>query len=460
MIPKVQNDVACLLNPEAQMILNSSFDGIMISDGNGVVQWANEASARICGLPLEELVGKTTEELEKAEVFRPSITLMVLKNKKPVTYFQNTKSGRKVLVTGSPIFDESGKIRWVICNSRDITELLNLRAQLELAEKKAKRFQSELEALKIRSDITMDFVMESDHIKRLVSMVLRIAPKDVTVLILGESGVGKNALAAMIHNASNRNLGPFIEINCGAIPESLFESELFGYEPGAFTGAQRQGKKGQIELANGGTLFLNEVGELPLSMQAKLLTFLQEGYFYRVGGTKPVRADVRVIAATNRDLAEMVTRGEFRADLYYRLNVVSLTISPLRERPEDILVLAEYFLDQFNRKHGTNKKYAPETLHLMLNYSWPGNARELRNAIERAVVISESEWILPSDLQVDTERLQPAVSLKQALEQFEKDLLTRAFKIYGSTHKVAQALKISQPTIVRKSKKYRIRVVN
>lgn len=447
------------LDSDVETILDSSFDGILVTDGRGVVLWVNPASAQICGVHRDKLIGKDVQELEKEGVFNPSITLMVLHDKKRITYFQDTGSGRKVLVTGSPVFDKEGNIVRVICNSRDITELLNMREQLEVAEQQASRYQSELSALRQHMDLPKHVVIESEKMRQLIAMAIRIAPKDITILILGESGVGKNALAQTIHDSSKRNSEPFIEINCGAIPEALFESELFGYESGAFTGAHKDGKQGLIELANKGTLFLNEVGELPPSMQVKLLTFLQEGFFKRVGGTKSIQADVRVIAATNRDLQTMVTNNEFREDLYYRLNVISLTIPPLRERPEDIIVQSNYYLDQFNKKHESQKQFSKMAIHAILSHPWSGNTRELKNAIERAVVISDSSFIEPEDLNlVQASNSQKIVPLRNALEVFEKDLLNRAFKIYGSTYKVAAALGISQPTIVRKSKKYKIQV--
>lgn len=456
--PKVTRENDQLqLSPEVQAVLDSSYDGIFITDGDGRVIWANPASADICGIPRDELIGKDVSVLEKQGVFNPSITLRVLRERRSITYYQDTGSGRKVLVTGSPVFDEQGRIVRVICNSRDITELLSLREQLESAELKAKRYQSELEALKKHSGLPKNTVFESHAMKKLYAMAIRIAPKDVSVLILGESGVGKNALARTIHDASNRRSGPFIEINCGAIPETLFESELFGYEPGAFTSARREGKKGLLELAHKGTLFLNEIGEMPAAMQVKLLTFLQEGALTRVGGTKPVHLDVRIIAATNRNLEEMIDEGEFREDLYYRLNVVSFTIPPLRERADDILAQSQFFLEQFNEKYDSEKQLSAGALQSLLLHRWPGNTRELRNAIERAVVISENSVIEASDLNLTRREEEPAIMpFRKAVEQFEKELISRAFKIYGSTHKVAAALDISQPTIVRKAKKYHI----
>lgn len=446
------------VNRELETILEFSHDGIFVTDGQGVVRWVNNASARICGRSRSDLVGRNVEELEKNGIFSPSVTLMVLRGRRQVTLFQDTGSGRKVLVTGTPVLDENGEITQVVNNSRDITELLNLREQLEQAEIKANQYKLELEALKTRyASVIENVIAESEPMRRLVSLSLRVAAKDVPVLILGESGVGKNALAKIIHRASVRSSGPFIEINCGAIPETLFESELFGYESGAFTGARRGGKLGMIELAHRGTLFLNEVGELPLAMQVKLLTVLQEGEFTRVGGGQPVHVDVRVVAATNRDLEKMVESGSFREDLFYRLNVVSLTIPPLRERPEDMKAQAYYYLTQCNEKYGANKRLTGQALRALLSYPWPGNTRQLRNAIERAVVISEGDELQPADLNLkegaDDITIPP---MKKAMEQFEKELLERTFKLYGSTYKVAAALGMSQPTVVRRAKKYNI----
>jgi transcriptional regulator with PAS, ATPase and Fis domain len=302
--------------------------------------------------------------------------------------------------------------------------------------------------------------------KKVFDFAARVAQVDSTVLITGESGSGKEIVAKTIHKLSKRKDGPLIQINCGAIPENLLESELFGYEPGAFTGASKEGKLGMFELAENGTLFLDEIGELPLNLQVKLLRVLQEREIVRVGGIKPKKINVRIIAATNKDLEKMVEKGMFREDLYYRLNVVRIKIPPLRERKTDIPPLIQHFLRKFNEKYEMNKKISPEVIERLIAYDWPGNVRELENLIERLVVIVIEDIIelkhLPDYLQasINSDHFQVSVSgiipLKKASEDLEKQLISKALQKYGSTRKAAQILEVDQATIVRKAKKYNI----
>jgi len=303
--------------------------------------------------------------------------------------------------------------------------------------------------------------------KKIIELSTRVARVDSTVLITGESGVGKEIIAKLIHRASKRSSGPLIRINCGAIPENLLESELFGYESGAFTGARKDGKPGMFELAEGGTLFLDEIGEMPFSLQVKLLRVLQEREIVRVGGTKPTKVDVRIVTATNSNLEEMVANGTFREDLYYRLNVVNIAIPPLRERVDDIPHLALHFIKKFNTKYNMNKKMTLEAIDRLCQYSWPGNVRELENLIERLVVMVREEEIgvqhLPDSLQGRTEvdkgnvvSISEIVPLKKALEEVEKQLLSKALHKYGSTRKVAKVLGINQSTVVRKANRYEL----
>jgi transcriptional regulator with PAS, ATPase and Fis domain len=298
--------------------------------------------------------------------------------------------------------------------------------------------------------------------KTLMSVVEKVARVDSNILLIGESGVGKGLIAETIHKLSNRSNNNFVNINCGAIPETLLESELFGYEKGAFTGANREGKIGQIELADKGTLFLDEISELPLQMQVKLLKVINEKKFIRVGGTKTVTSDFRLIAATNKDLRRLVKEGKFREDLFYRLNVVPISIPPLRERKEDIIVLVKYFLEKYNKRYNVSKKISPEAFDVFLEYNWPGNVRELENCIERIVVTVDKDIIDLSDLpgflfkpfQDYTEPTE-LLPLKKAVEQTERQLIIKAYKLYKNTYKVANILGISQPTVVRKLKKYK-----
>jgi transcriptional regulator with PAS, ATPase and Fis domain len=298
--------------------------------------------------------------------------------------------------------------------------------------------------------------------QRIAALALRIAKVDSTILITGESGVGKEVVAKLIHRESNRSDGPFIKINCGAIPRELLESELFGYESGAFTGARRQGKLGLIETASGGTLFLDEIGELPLDLQVKLLEVLQDHRFSRLGGTEAVDVDLRIVAATNVDLEDMVEQRRFRSDLYYRLNVVPIHIPPLRERHDDILPLIHQCLDDFNVRYGLARRISERALQRMLDYHWPGNVRELRNIVERVVVTAHSDHIVTDDLprhfqgEAQSALTNPAMfglsgrDLKTRVACFEAELVREAVQQFGTTRAAASVLGVSQATVVRK----------
>jgi len=309
-----------------------------------------------------------------------------------------------------------------------------------------------------------NIIVKSVEMERIIEMVVRVAQVDTTVLLLGESGVGKGMIAKLIHKHSDRSNGPFIRVDLAGIPDSLVESELFGYEKGAFTGAKTEGKPGFFELANKGTLFLDEIGEIPLGTQSKLLRFLEDHEIIRVGGTEPKEIDLRVIAATNKKIEEMVTSKTFRKDLYYRLNVVPIHIPPLRERRDDILPLIFHFLEQFNQSHRKKKNISPEAIETLLQYDFPGNIRELANLIERLVVVTEEDHIdardLPGSVADYVSNAIPFSSshenppLKVALERYESMIIENAIHKYGSQREAAKALKVDQGTISRKLRKH------
>lgn len=311
-----------------------------------------------------------------------------------------------------------------------------------------------------------NFIVKSAKMRDLLDMVIRVAQADSIVLITGESGTGKELIASIIHNNSQRKDKQFIKINCGAIPATLLESELFGYEAGAFTGAKKSGKSGYFELADGGTLFLDEIGDLPYNLQVKLLRVLQNHEFNRVGGEKSVKVDVRVIAATNQNLLEKVRSKEFREDLYYRLNVIPVHIPPLRERKEEIPVLVMHFLEVFNRKYKLNRRITPQVIDVFMDYDWPGNIRELENLIERLVVTSNNDIIKAEDLpHVMNKAALPSaavsvtsiVPMRDAIASVEKQLLQKAFAQYRSTREIGRALQINASTVVRKAARYGIK---
>ncbi|QGT98662.1 AAA-type ATPase [Candidatus Syntrophocurvum alkaliphilum] len=454
------------LNRELDAIIDSSFDGLYITDGNGQILRLNKAIERISGLNSEDFSRKEDDGLVEDEVVSKSVTDEVLKQKKLVTIIQQTKAGKTALATGSPIFGEDGEIVRVVANVRDITELNELKQKLEQAEEINKHYQNQLKAYKGPKHGYDDIIYSSHKMKEVLNLVSALGEVDSTILITGESGVGKEIIAEALYKTSNRSNGPFIKVNCGAIPDNLLESELFGYESGAFTGAKRGGKIGLFELANNGMIFLDEIGELSLRLQVKLLRVLQNKEIVRVGGNTSIPINMRIITATNRNLEKMVEESTFREDLYYRLNVIPIHIPPLRERKEDIPILVTHFVEEFNNKYNKNKYFSPEALDSLQNYSWPGNVRELENYIERLLVITPGNRItlrdLPSSIgnrvelpfsNVSIDGLPP---LKEAVETVEKCLIEQAYKKFRTTRKMAQALQVNASTISRKATKYKI----
>jgi len=460
------------VNKELDAIIDSSYDGLYITDGNANTLRVNKAYERISGLNAKDLIGRNMKDLVKEGIFDQSVTLQVLKRHEPVTIMQEISGHmgkKKVIVTGNPIFDESKKeIILVVTNVRDITELEDLKEELERRRDLSERYLSELTELRLDLFSKDDFIARSEKMKNIVRMAVKVAQVDTSILITGESGVGKGKLAKLIHQASKRKDNSFIKINCGAIPEPLIESELFGYEKGAFTGAKIEGKPGLFEIAHNGTIFLDEIGELPLHLQVKLLGILEDKQLIRVGGTKPKKVDVRVIAASNTDLKKLVEDKRFRHDLFFRLEVIPLHIPPLRERREDILPLIQHFLNRFNTSYGVKKGFSSEAIDCLLNYDYPGNIRELENIIERLVVVSNDDsigyddipkYILEKQISSEVSSSAPGQNNKLtcAVASFEAKLLKNVIEKYGNTYKAAEVLGVNQSTIVRKMKKYKIR---
>jgi PAS domain S-box-containing protein len=453
-------DVVKSLNRELGEIIHSSYDGIWITDGEGLVLDVNEAYERITGISLKDVIGRTMRELVDEGYFDQSVTLAVMKELRSVTIIQTVKGGKQLLVTGNPIFDENGKLFRVVTNVRDVTELANLRQQLSRQEEQVLKYKTELTHLRSRQIRDSELIFRSVLMKQMIELGIKIADVDSTVLITGESGTGKELIAKMIHRRGKGDTSPFISINCAAIPEHLLESELFGYEGGAFTSARREGKPGLFEMAHAGTLFLDEVAELPLALQVKLLRAIQDKEIKRLGATKSTPVDVRIIAATNRDLSKMLKEGTFREDLYYRLMVVPVNVSPLRDRKEDIPLLIRHFLDEFNRHFGYHKAISPQVLDKLENYSWPGNVRELRNVIERMVVMSQRDEItiddLPGFINIKLPFYRQGARLKDAVIEIETHLLSETFKECGSWQETAKILGVNRATIFRKAAKYRL----
>ncbi|EEM30853.1 Sensory box sigma-54 dependent DNA-binding response regulator [Bacillus thuringiensis serovar thuringiensis str. T01001] len=433
-------------------VFEYAFDEIFVTDEQGIVVRVNSTCERHYQLAAEELVGKHVKELQKDGIFYPSATLEVIEKKRPIELVQTTKSGEYLHVRTRPVFDDEGNLRRVISYSRDLTELYQLRQKVEEMDNQLKTYKKELRETYEHEGL----IFKSLAMQKIVDTIKKVSVVDSTVLVLGETGVGKSRLVRHLHEVSHRKNESFNEVNCAALPTNLIESELFGYSGGSFTGANREGKKGLLESAHKGTLFLDEIGEMPLEIQAKLLQVLQEKTFRPIGGRELKKVDVRIVAATNRDLSEMVKQGTFRKDLYYRLNVIPIAIPPLRERTEDILPLIYHYLQHFNKKYGRDVKLAPGTLQMFVGYPWEGNNREIENVIER-IVITVDDVVTVEDLPLSMQEAaveQSGQSLYKMLEEVERNIILKAYKTYGSSYKVAEFLQISQSAATRKIKKF------
>ncbi len=443
-------------------VIHSSYDGLYITNGNADTLFYNKAYLRISGLKAEDFEGKNIRELIRAGTIKHSTTLEVLQKKKHVTTMQEFSNGRTAIITGNPVFDESGRIVLVVTNARDITELNELREQLEGTRTLAARYREELTRASLGG--VEHGVFRSPAMESCLRLALRVADVSSPVLLTGESGVGKGLLAKIVHSRGRLAKGPFIHVNCGAIPAALIESEIFGYEKGAFTNASAEGKPGLFEMADGGTIFLDEIGEVPLDLQVKLLKVLEDGEIRRVGGTRSRKVSVRIIAASNRNLREMVKERTFREDLFFRLNVFPIHVPPLRERREDVVPLVDQALATLNARYGTAKRMRPEAIDLLLRYPFPGNVRELQNSVERAFTLAEDRWIevahLPPELVPAATPGEPASpapacdgGLEEMLARVEKGILEDCSRRCRTTYEMARTLKVNQSTIVRKMKK-------
>ena len=370
---------------ELKELLNYYYGNIFVVDGKGKIIYANASAAESVGSTIDDITGKNCQEMEMEGYYDKSVALDAIRKKKRVLSVYKTRIGLNVVCSANPILDECGNVTRVVVFSQDEALMREIMNDVEEERKKNISIQQTLSYIQEKM-ACQNIVSSSPEMERLFKMLLNVARTDTTVTIYGESGTGKEVLANFVHQNSMRSNKPFIPINCAAIPAELMEAEFFGYEKGSFTGANREGKAGLFEMADHGTIFLDELGEMPLSLQSKLLRVLESGEVKRIGSSKTIKTDVRIIAATNRNLTKMVDEKTFREDLYYRLNVIPVNIPPLRERPEDIEALSEHFLNEFNRKYGRNVEISEDVLNKFKKYSWPGNIRELKNEIERYVV--------------------------------------------------------------------------
>ena len=453
------------LNRILNAIFRVSTDGISICDSRGNIVACNEAISKISGLKLQDIVGKNPKELIENRIIDKSVALEVIATKRQINTMISIKPTKKqILATGTPVFDEDGNIEMIISNERDMTQLNNLKEKLDKTRLVKEKYKDKLAEIGMLELKDQEIIVASHKMRQVLKIGHKFAKLGVSnILLLGESGTGKNLLSKFIYNNGARRKKPFIDINCAAIPESLLEAELFGYEKGAFTGAGAKGKVGLFELAHEGTLFLDEIGDLPLSVQAKLLKYLDNQEILHLGGIKPIKVDCIIITATNRDLKKLVNQGDFREDLFYRLNSVSLHIPPMRDRREDIFKLAYHFLNMYNQAYGFKKRFSPQAIEQLLSYRLPGNVRELKNIINSAVLMSEKDVLEKSIVNAMAElgvennsqyikHSDATISLKEQLLRVEKNIFKNALSRYQSTREIAKHLKLSQSSVVRKLK--------
>ncbi|HBH0207565.1 TPA: sigma 54-interacting transcriptional regulator, partial [Clostridioides difficile] len=455
-----------------QKILEASHDEICVSDDKGIIIYCNKAFEENYGLKKEDILGKNVSFLEDSGYSTKSPIPIVLKTKTKFSLEQDTQTGKKLIITATPIFDENGNLEFTVENCRDITELNNIKNKLEDTKKQVKKYKSEVEtlyrtALRIEDTVIMDGIV----MRPIINTVNHVSKTDVSVLLLGESGTGKSSLARYIHHNSNRSNGPFITINCATISPQLLESELFGYTSGAFTGASTKGKVGLVELANGGTLFLDEIGDIPQNLQAKFLQLIQDRTFTPVGSLKNKKVDIRIISATNVDLVSKVKEKKFREDLYYRLNVIEIKLPPLRERRDNLVEIIKYYFNRYSSDFNLNKTISKEAMDAIANYRFPGNIRELQNIIQKILLTCTDNHITIDDLpniltknihitnngnkthisQINKVIISDSKSTNYKnknfdtlIKEYEKNIILDAYEKFGSSYKVAKHLEISQ----------------
>lgn len=442
-------------------ILDNIHDVVLVIDSDTTIVYANEAYAKILGVPVAKVLGRRLDKIEPK-----AAAIEILRTGKPTSGADYLGSlGIDVVGSSFPLYN-GGNIIGCVSTFKNITEVVELNRELQQTKGVADYLKEQLEQWEQLPLSFKEYVGQNRNVKETLVLAAKVARTDSTVLIRGESGVGKEVLARAVHNSSRRKDKPLIKVNCAAIPEDLIESELFGYEDGAFTGAKKGGKLGKFELAHSGTIFLDEIGDMSYTMQAKLLRVLQEKEFERVGGTKPIKVNIRVIAATNRDLESMIKEGTFRRDLYYRLNIVPLNLTPLRERKDDILALAKTFLSQFAREVGHELTLSPQVVGFFQEYDWPGNIRELQNVIEHASIVCNGTiiemyhlpaHIIPATYSCVNNKKDPS-SVKEIMASVERELILSALVTHNNNRTQAmKALGFSRRVFYDKLSRYGIK---
>lgn len=451
------------LNDELRTIVDSSFDGIIVCNAQGEIQRCNPAAERILGVPRAELISQPLRNLVEKGILSQNIIHLVKNQGVPVSIVEKSNPEHSLVITGNPVYDEQGEIAKIVINIRDMSELLELREALEESKQLSEKYQSEIARMRTHLEPRQDVVFRSAVMKNVYDLAIRVSQVDSPVVLIGERGVGKEEIAKLIHFQSERQNRPFLKLNCGTLPEQVLETELFGYVAGAFAGTGKKDKPGLFELAHQGTIYLEDIGELPAAIQAKLLRVLQDKAVVPLGGEQPVQVDVRIIAAGNRPLKELVDQGSFREELFFHLNVVPIKVPPLKERKADILPLLHHYLAQYNQRYNLSKELSPEAVSVLLNYDWPGNVRELANVLERLAVTAKGKLITDDEATTalyQKEQGPPRIvtvsgiiPLKEAIDEVEQLLVTMAMERYGTTVKAAEALGVNQSTVARKLKK-------
>lgn len=463
-VGKIKNEVLTFLIEKFKTInffniLDNIEEAIIIIDTTGRIFYTNSRYSQILNIPQRKIIGKYIQDIEQ-----DTELIKVLKTKKAVskekTYIKSLK--KYVSIRLFPLFNNDNFIG-AFSIFKDITEITQLNDEVKRISDVAEGFSNQIkEQQELKNS---DFIGDSPEFSNLISKALSVAKTDAVVLIRGENGSGKEILTNFIYKNSLRNNKPFITVNCAAIPENLIESELFGYEDGSFTGAKKGGKAGKFQLAEGGTIFLDEIGDTPLSMQAKLLRVLEEGEIEKIGSSKNIAINVRIIAATNQNLEELIEKKLFRRDLYYRLNVITLNIPPLRNRKHDIILLTNFFLEKFNNKYGKSLIFSPDVYNYFYNYNWPGNIRELKNTVEYSVILCTSSTVSLADIPssmlekesthnlTNNNSIKNYTSLKDAITQYEYDVFVDALnKCNNNRSRTMELLKLSRRTFYRKLK--------
>lgn len=461
------------LEEHINAILDLMEVGIFLSNRQGITLRVNKAYEALTGVARERLEGFHVLELQEQGIFNKVLNPLIVKTGKPASIVQEFDRGRRTLhLQAYPIFDSQGEVCLVATFARDVTAIEQLQRQIDQQAHLIRQYQDRV-ATMLGAQKHVEGVFASPPMQLLLDTMLRIAATDATVLLLGETGTGKDVLARIIHASSPRKDAVFIKVDCSSISAQLIESELFGYAKGAFTGANAQGKAGYFESADGGTLFLDEIGELPLPMQSRLLRVLQDQEIVRVGSPRAQKVDVRIIAATNRDLSADIEAGKFRQDLFYRLDVAKLIMPPLRERLEDISLLTQHFLDKYNAKYKRSVRLSPRSFKALSYYSWPGNVRELQNMVQHLVITHDNTVVEPQSLPgrvrgcltdkedlIEAEAVAPGLPsspqpLKKVMAALEADLLEKAVQHYGSYTRAAEMFQINRSTLFRKLQRSR-----